>query len=110
MRGIVKTLFILTILGLIGYTLFLLSVPYYHYLAFKSDLKEILRVSVTDKPGEVMEKIMNIVEQYNIPVNRREIKLTNKNGYRVQVSWTEEVNFYNLYERKFAFSIDTGAE
>lgn len=103
----IKKLFPLFISVLVCYLLFLIVVPYYHYYAFKSDLREILRVSEADRPEEVMARILNLVEQYNIPIKEKDIKLKRKKQYVVTVSWQETVDFFTIYQKTFEFYIDT---
>jgi hypothetical protein len=103
----IRWLFSIFVFIVIGYSLFLVAVPYYHYYAFESDLKEILKVSVTDTPEEVMTKILDIVRKYKIPVGEEDIILLKEKGYTVKVSWHETVDFFNIYQKTFEFSIDT---
>ncbi len=106
----IKTLSILAILALVIYSVALIITPYYHYHAFKSDLEEILQVSVTDRPEEVMTKILTIVEQYSIPVEKKDIHLSMNKKYEAEVSWQETIvfyPFYKIYQKTFEFHIDT---
>ncbi len=107
----IKILSILAILALVIYSVVLTITPYYHYHAFKSDIEEIMRVSVTDRPEEVMTKILNLVEQYNIPVEKKDIRLSMDKKYEAEVSWRETIvyyPFYKIYQKTFEFHIDTG--
>lgn len=104
----IKKSFSLLVLGLIIYSVFLIAVPYYHYYALKSDLEETLRVSATDPPEEVMAKVLTLAGQYKIPVEEEDINLRKEDQYIVAISWQETVDFFNLYQKTFEFSIDTG--
>ncbi len=106
----IKKIFFFLVLGLIAYSLFLTTIPNYHYYAFKSDLEETLRVSVTDRPEELMTKILNLAETYKLPIEKKDINLKAKKVYTVTVSWEETVVFfpvYPIYQKTFKFYIDT---
>ena len=103
----IKKVFILSVVVVVVYSLYLAAVPHYRYVAFKSDLKEILRVSVVETPEEVLTKIYNLVEEYKIPVKEEDIELIMDKEYIAILSWQETVNFFNVYQRTFKFYIDT---
>ncbi len=103
----VKYIVIICIAVVVVYSLVLAIIPHYRYYAFTSDLSETLRVSVTDRPKAVMEKILNIVEDYKIPVEKNDIQLFHKKHYMVKISWQETVNFFTIYQKTFNFHIDT---
>ncbi len=101
-----KTVFFLLILGLIGYSLFLVVVPHYNYFAFKSDVGELMRISISN-PRLIKKEIMNLVEKYDIPIKEKDINLRREIRYEVTVSWEETVDFFTLYQKTFEFYIDT---
>ncbi len=106
----IKKIFFFLVLGLIAYSLVLTTTPYYHYYAFKSDLEETLRVSVTDRPEELMTRILNLAETYNVPIEKEDIHLKATKVYTVTVSWKETVVFfpgYPVYQKSFKFYIKT---
>lgn len=103
----VKKFLIIAIVAAVIYSTFLFILPYYHYYVFKSDLTDTLKVSVADRPEDVMEKILHLVESYKIPVEKDDIDLIHKKQYSVIVSWHETVDFFTLYQKTFNFHIDT---
>ncbi len=102
-----KTVFFLLILGLIGYSLFLVVVPHYNYFVFKSDVLELLKIKIADNPIRTTSEIMNLVEKYDIPIKEKDINLRREIRYEVTVSWEETVDFFTLYQKTFEFYIDT---
>lgn len=103
-----KKLVFLLVIALIGYSLFLIAKPHYNYYAFKSDLRERLYVSVAEGEKEIMEEILKIAEQYNIPIEEQDIRLyKNERRYTAVISWEETVNFFNVYQKTFEFHVDT---
>ena len=103
----VKKFLIIAIVAAVIYSTFLFILPYYHYYAFNIDLAETLKMSVADRPEDVMEKILHLVESYKIPVEKDDIDLIHKKHYNVIVSWHETVDFFTLYQKTFNFHIDT---
>lgn len=108
----IKKLFTLLIIALIVYGGFVFVPPFYHYYAFKSDVKEFARIGRAIPPQELMENIMKKATDYNIPINEDDVVITrdHNNEVNIQVGWQERVNFLNIYERRFDFFIDTSTE
>lgn len=104
----IKKLVFLLVIVLIGYSLFLIAEPHYNHYAFKSDLRDRLSVSVGETEKEIMEEILKIAEQYNIPIEKQDIRLhKNERPYTVVISWEKTVNFFNVYQKTFEFHVDT---
>jgi len=101
-----KSLYLL-VLGLIVYSLFIIITPYYHYYAFKLDLEETLRTGVTDSPKVIMTKILDLAEQYNIPIEKEDVNLRQDKRYVVAISWQETIDFFTVYQKTLKFHIDT---
>jgi Tfp pilus assembly major pilin PilA len=102
-----KKLLLLLAFGVIAYSLFMIAIPYYRYYTFKSDLEETLQVNVTDTPDEIMAKILDLANQYKVPVGEEDIDLRQEKEYVVTVSWQETVDFFTIYQKTFEFYIDT---
>ncbi len=105
-ESVIKKIFFLLIVGLIAYSLFLIAVPHFNYFAFKSDLNELMRVSIS-RPDLITEEIMTLAEKYDIPITEEDIKLRRDEFYSVSVSWEETIDFLTLYQKTFKFHIDT---
>ena len=104
----VKKIFFLLIVVLIGYTIFLIARPHYNYYAFKSELREVMKINVTWVEKEVIGEIMKLVEKYNIPVEERDIKLYLKEErFVAETSWDVTVNFLGIYKKTYEFSVDS---
>src|SRR4030067_685691 len=105
----IKKLLYLAIFALFIYSLVLLATPYYHYYAFKSDLGELLKVSIADKPDEVMTKILDLAKQYKVSIGENDINLNSAAKYTAKISWQETVVFfpaYQIYNKTLEFYID----
>ncbi len=106
----VKILFYLAVVALIIYSAILIITPLYHYYAFKSDLEETIDVSISEKPEDLLTRVYELARQYNIPVEKDDIKLWQDKQYFAAVSWKETVDFFTIYQKTFIFSIDTSKQ
>ena len=104
-----KVILVLLILGIIGYSAYLVAIPHYNYLAFKSDALEFLRISIRNYPEKTKKEIMKIAEEYDIPIEKGDIYLqwNPKKGFLMRVAWVETVDFFGIYQKSFKFQIDT---
>ncbi len=104
----IKKLFTVLIIALIIYAAVVFVPPYYHYYAFRSDLKEFARIGRALPHQELMKKIMEKARDYNVPIDERDIVITRNHEINIQASWQERVNFLNIYEKTFNFSVYAG--
>lgn len=103
-----KKLVFLLVIVLIGYSLFLIAEPHYNHYAFKSELRGRLNLSVGENEKKIMKIILEIAEQYNIPIEEQDIRLhKDERHYAAVISWEEPVNFFNVYQKTFEFHVDT---
>jgi hypothetical protein len=106
----IKKLFIIAIIGVIGYSIYMVAEVHYNYWAFKSDVEKYLRVAI-NIPKRVKEDIYEIVDQYNIPLEDDEISITREGRiYVVRASWSETIDFFTLYQKTFYFEVDTSRQ
>lgn len=109
----VKNIFVVFFSLIIAYSFYLTFMPNYNYHMFKNEIKASMDiVTQNDQPREVMKRIMRLVDEYDIPVSADDIELELVSGkYIARTSWEETVEyfpFYKLYEKTYAFQIDTG--
>jgi len=104
-----KALVTISVIVLIVYAGFVFIPPYYHYYTLRSELSELARVGKRLRERELMERVKEKIEEYNVPVDEDDITITKEGGdLYIEVSWQESVNFLNVYQRTFDFSIYTG--
>lgn len=101
----IKKIIVVLVIGLIIYAGIQFGLPQYHYYAFKSDLDELARITNL-RPKELREEVMKSARDYNVPLNSKKLIITRNGGNRIQASWSETVNLFNLYEKTFHFSVD----
>ena len=99
----------LLVLAFLIYTGVQFAKPYYRYLAFKSDTKEIARVSVElKKEDEIRKQVFERAQELKIPIDKDdiEISMTDK-MVRIRTSWFEVVDILGIYRKTLTFSIDS---
>jgi len=104
-----KAIFWLLILVFLVYVGLKFGVPYYRYLAFKSDAKEIVRVSIEVRDEETIRNlIFERAEELKVPIDKKDIEvLKTEKDIRVKVSWSEVVDLLGMYQRTLKFDVDT---
>jgi|GEM_PF-3188819 len=107
-----KKLFVLLIISLVVYAGVVFIPPFYHYYAFKDDIKELAMIGRAIPTSELMQKVMEKANDYNIPIDESDVTITGGKDKRIDIAieWQERVNFLNIYERSFSFSVDTSRE
>jgi hypothetical protein len=106
-RGTIKALLVILILACMVYVGFKLGIPYYKYSAFKSEAKEIARISRATQIGRTQTQIYERARELNIPIEEEDITVTQTaNGLHVETGWTETVDFLGLYQYTFDFVVD----
>lgn len=100
--------FTLTI-GLIAFLIYAgleFGMPYYRYSAFRTDAKELARISrgeVEKTRAEVLER----AQELKLPLEEKDINVTKTaRGIRVQTSWSETVDILGIYQHTFNFTVD----
>ena len=104
-----KAIFWLLIFVFLAYSGIKFGFPYYRYLAFKSDAKEIVRVSIEAKDEEVIRNlIFERAQELKVPIDKRDIEVfKTERDIRVKTSWFEVVDILGFYQKTLKFNVDT---
>jgi predicted membrane protein len=104
-----KGIFWLLFLVFLAYLGFKFGVPYYRYLAFKADTKEIAKISVDVRDDEkIRNKIFERAQELKVPIEKDDIEISRTERFlRVRTSWFEVVDIYGIYQKTLTFYIDT---
>jgi hypothetical protein len=104
--GFIKFIFVILVLASIAYVGLKFGIPYYKYSAFKSDAKELARISIGNTE-KTRSQIFERAQELKLPLEENDIEVTKTvKGVRVQVSWSETVDLLGLYQKKIDFSVD----
>jgi hypothetical protein len=105
-KGFIKVLFVILLLIFLGYTGFQFGMPYFRYSTFKSDVKELARVSL----GQVVktkEQVFEKAQELKIPISEEDIKVTKTEAtVIVKTNWSETVDILGLYQKRLDFDIN----
>ena len=106
MEGATKPLLCIVLLVVTGYVGYKFAVPYYKYSAFKSEAKEIVRVS-PENIENIRAEIYESAKSYQIPIEEKDINVTKgDNTVRVVISWSSPVDLLGYYQKTLDFKID----
>jgi len=98
----------LLILSFLVYSGIKFGMPYYRYVAFKSEVKEMTKVSVGLKDEEIKNRVFERAQELKIPIQRDDIELfTTEKMVQIRTSWFEVVDILGLYRKTLIFSIDS---
>jgi hypothetical protein len=99
----------LLILSFLVYSGIKFGMPYYRYVAFKSEVKEMAKISVGLKEDEVKNRVFERAQELKIPIEKDDIELsTTEKTLWIRTSWFEVVDILGLYRKTLIFSIDSG--
>ena len=98
----------LLILSFLVYSGIKFGMPYYRYVAFKSEVKEMTNVSVGLKDEEIKNRVFERAQELKIPIQKDDIELfTTEKMVQIRTSWFEVVDILGLYRKTLIFSIDS---
>jgi hypothetical protein len=103
-----KKIIWLLIFAFLVYTGIKFGMPYYRYVAFKSEAKEIAKISVGIKQDEIKNRVFERAQELKIPIQKDDIELsTTEKMVQIRTSWFEVVDILGQYQKTLIFSIDT---
>lgn len=105
-KGFIKFFFVVLVLAFLVYAGIEFGMPYYKYSAFKSDVKELARVSVGDIEKTKVQ-ILGRAQELKIPITAEDIQVTKaEKMVKVRASWSETVDMLGVYQKTLNFRID----
>lgn len=105
-KGFIKFIFFMIVLAFIVYAGLKFGMPYYRYSAFKSDVKELARISIGDVQktrAQIFERAMEL----KLPLTEEGIQVTKtEKTVRVRTAWSETVDMLGMYQKKLNFRVE----
>jgi len=105
-KGFIKFVFFMLVLAFIVYAGLKFGMPYYRYSAFKSDVKELARISIGDVQktrSQIFERAMEL----KLPLTEEGIQVTKtEKTIRVRTTWSETVDMLGVYQKKLNFRVE----
>lgn len=104
--GFFKFIFVTGLIALGIYAGLQFGMPFYKYSAFKTDAKELARISIGELE-KTKSQIFGSAQEHNLPIEEKDIQITKTGrGVRVRTSWSETVDILGIYQRTFDFTVD----
>lgn len=105
-RGFIKFIFVMAVLVFLVYAGIQFGIPYYRYTAFKSDAKEIARISL-GQVERAKTMLNEKAQELKIPIEEKDIFVAKTgNMVRVKTSWSETVDILGLYQKRLDFKVN----
>ena len=105
-KGAIKPIICIIILIIISYIGYKFVIPYYRYFAFKSDAKEIARLSFRNTE-RYKEMICERAKALNIPIECGDISVSKSDiSVAISTAWSETVYFPGGYSITLNFKVD----
>ena len=103
--GYIKFFVIVALIVLLVYVGIIFGMPYYKYSAFKSDIKEMVRVSLGDV-NKAKTEVLQRAQELKIPIGEKDVEVKKQgNIVVVTTSWSETVDVLGLYQKTLDFDI-----
>ncbi len=105
-NGFLKFIFVTGIIVFLIYAGIQFGIPFYKYSAFKSDAKELARIS-TGEVERTRSQIFERAQELKLPLEEKDIVVTiSGNVVCVKTSWSETVDILGLYQKTLNFNVD----
>ena len=106
MRVLIK----LAIVALILHAVYRYGVVYVHYQQFKDAVQETALFSKDRGEAEVVERVMQLAAQYEIPLDRRYVQVRRENEVTIiNAAYVEEIEWLPTWKKPMAFNVSTEA-
>jgi hypothetical protein len=96
----------LAVLLLIAHALYRFVPVYMHHYQFKDAVEEAARFSRDRSEVEVIDRVMQLAERYQIPLDREAIQVTrDKQTTYINLSYVEQIEWVPTYRRRMPFNV-----
>ncbi len=105
-KGYFKFIFVVALIAFLIYAGLEFAMPYYRYSAFRTDAKELARISVGEAE-KTKAQIFERARELSLPLEVRDIEVRKtEKGMRVRTAWSETVYIFGQEAHTFNFKID----
>lgn len=106
-HGFIKFIVTILILSCLIYVGIKLGLPYYRYSAFKTDTRELARISIAGAIERTRTQVYERAMELKLPLEEEDIEVKKfGDGVRIETSWSEIVDFLGIYQYKMNFNVD----
>jgi hypothetical protein len=105
-RAIVKLVIVLLVVHA-GYRY---GLVYLHYQQFKDAVQETALFSKEKEEPEIVSRVMELAEQYDIPLDRRYVQIRRQNDITtIEAAYIEEIEWLPTWKKPMEFVVGTHA-
>jgi hypothetical protein len=103
--GYVKLILVVLLLVACAFVAISFGKPYFHYYTLGSHTRDILKSEIGNV-DVIKEKVMADAKELNIPLDEDNLEVTlDKKVIKVRAKWSETVDFWGYYQKKFDFNM-----
>jgi hypothetical protein len=96
----------LAVLLLIAHALYRFVPIYMHHYQFRDAVEEAARFSRDRSDAEVVDRVMQLAERHQIPLDREAIQVTrDKQTTYITLTYDEQVEWVPTYKRRMSFNV-----
>lgn len=105
-KGFIKFVFVTAVIAFLVYAGIQFGMPYFRYSAFKSDARELARISLGDVEKTRIQ-LFERAQELKIPIEEKAIMVTKtQKTVQVNTSWSETVDLLGLYQKRLDFTVN----
>lgn len=105
-KGFMRFILVTALLIALVYAGINFGIPYYKHSVFRSDVKELARISLGDTE-KTRTQIFERAQELKLPLDAKDIVVTRTDKtVRVRTSWEETVDLMGFYQKTLTFSVD----
>ena len=105
-KGFIKVVLVVAILAAFAFVAVSFAQPYYRYYMLGSHTRDILKSEIGNI-DVIREKVLENAKELNIPLDEKNLEVTlDKKIIRVKATWSETVDFWGYYQKKFDFTMN----
>jgi len=106
-HGFIKFILFMLVLSCMVYVGIKLGLPYYRYSAFKSDARELARISIAGTLDRTRAQVYERAIELKLPLEEEDIEVKKTStGVRIETSWSETADFLGIYQHTMDFTVD----
>lgn len=105
-KGFIKFVFVTAVIAFLVYAGIQFGMPYFRYSSFKSDARELARISLGDVEKTRIQ-LFERAQELKIPIEEKAIMVTKtQKTVRVNISWSETVDLLGLYQKRLDLTVN----
>ena len=105
-KGFVKGLFIVLIIAACAFVAISFGKPHYRSLMLGSHTRDLLKSEIGNVEM-IKKQTLDNAKELGVPLDEKNLEVVqDRNKIRVKATWSETVDFWGYYQKKFDFSLN----